>query len=884
MTHSYIFSIIMAAYNAEQYLAEAVDSLKEQTIGFDNIQLIIVDDGSTDHTPVLADTIAKDHENIQIVHKKNGGASSARNAGLPYAQGRYLNFMDSDDKLSPETLENVYHFFQEHEAETDAVVIPMIYFDGGNDEHLLNFFRKKTYVADLEEHPDYVAMSMSSTFIRSEVAKDIQFDTRLAYAEDARILLPLLLKKRKLGVVSEAIYWYRRHASGEVSATQNTKFNPRWYQPYLDYFCLGVIHDCIQTCGEVPSFVQFTIAYDLQLRLRVDHIPDSVMNEAEKKHYMDTLLKVYSYIDDNVLLAQKRTFAEQKLYILKEKHKTLPEFIPEKNNIQICFNGQKVYDMKRSPVSIYFISIKDSLCTIEGAVNYFPTVMHEVTPYMQVNGEQYPCTLTDYHEDRCCLGELVLRRQGFCCQFTLDPQKALTKVQILFSYDHMNVRPFKYRFYKYVPLDTTFSNAYGLIDSYILQFRKSTILLEKADKKLIQEKEAAFLDEVRNSGEYSEADIQLRALAHTHKFHRPIWLISDRYDQADDNGEAFFIYMRKHHRLSVRSYFVLSENSRDYERLKAIGPVISPGSPEHKRLYFQADCIISSQANNSDIQPYADQNPLYKDLTVQKPFIFLQHGVIKDDLSSWLNRYNKNIRGFITTAKPEYMSVAAPDYAYTKREVWLTGLPRHDRLYNAPEKMITVMPTWRNTLLGSLTADGHWVALPGLADSAYVTFYRELFQNQRLNETARQLGYTLAFKPHPNMMDFISYFHLPSSVKVLDKDFSYRDTFAKSDLILTDYSSVVFDFAYLRKPILYYQGDHEEFFSGEHTYTKGYFDYERDGFGEVTYSLDETVNQLISYMENGCRLKDKYRTRMDQFFAFNDHNCCKRIYQKIRSI
>ena len=104
MTRPYIFSIIMAAYNAERYIEEAVDSLKNQTLGFENIQLIIVDDGSKDNTPALADRIAEGHANIRILHKENGGASSARNAGLAYAEGRYINFMDSDDKLSPETL------------------------------------------------------------------------------------------------------------------------------------------------------------------------------------------------------------------------------------------------------------------------------------------------------------------------------------------------------------------------------------------------------------------------------------------------------------------------------------------------------------------------------------------------------------------------------------------------------------------------------------------------------------------------------------------------------------------------------------------------------------------------------------------------------------
>ena len=90
-------------------------------------------------------------------------------------------------------------------------------------------------------------------------------------------------------------------------------------------------------------------------------------------------------------------------------------------------------------------------------------------------------------------------------------------------------------------------------------------------------------------------------------------------------------------------------------------------------------------------------------------------------------------------------------------------------------------------------------------------------------------------------------------VKFLDANAQYRDIYAQSNLVITDYSSACFDFAYLRKPIVYCQFDREEFFAGEHVYTKGYFDYERDGFGEVEYDLESTVDRIIEYMENGCR-------------------------------
>ena len=83
--------------------------------------------------------------------------------------------------------------------------------------------------------------------------------------------------------------------------------------------------------------------------------------------------------------------------------------------------------------------------------------------------------------------------------------------------------------------------------------------------------------------------------------------------------------------------------------------------------------------------------------------------------------------------------------------------------------------------------------------------------------------------------------------------------------------------------MVYSQFDKHTFFT-HHTYSKGYFDYERDGFGEVTYDLDSTIQCLKSYIRNDCVLKDKYRERIDRFFAFNDRKNCERVYNEIKSL
>ena len=108
----------------------------------------------------------------------------------------------------------------------------------------------------------------------------------------------------------------------------------------------------------------------------------------------------------------------------------------------------------------------------------------------------------------------------------------------------------------------------------------------------------------------------------------------------------------------------------------------------------------------------------------------------------------------------------------------------------------------------------------------------------------------------------------------------YNAVFAKSALTVTDYSSVIFDFAYLRKYIIYAQFDKEQFFENQ-VYDEGYFSYEKDGFGPVCTDLESTVDALIKAVEQDCRVPKKYIDRVNTFFAFDDQKNSERIYQAI---
>ena len=106
-----------------------------------------------------------------------------------------------------------------------------------------------------------------------------------------------------------------------------------------------------------------------------------------------------------------------------------------------------------------------------------------------------------------------------------------------------------------------------------------------------------------------------------------------------------------------------------------------------------------------------------------------------------------------------------------------------------------------------------------------------------------------------------------------------KDLLKESKLLVTDFSSVYFDFGYMRKPVVHFQFD-ESTFNDNH-YTKGYFDYRRDGFGDVCLKTEDTVDSIIKIINGDFTVEDKYLKRMNSNFVYRDDKNCERIFNRI---
>ena len=349
---------------------------------------------------------------------------------------------------------------------------------------------------------------------------------------------------------------------------------------------------------------------------------------------------------------------------------------------------------------------------------------------------------------------------------------------------------------------------------------------------------------------------------------RDIWLVMDRKTMADDNAEHLFKYI-KDKKDGIKKFCVLHNSSPDFSRINELfkGQVIDCDSFKHKLYYIFTKKLISSQGSEFDLNPFLNKNPQLTSGICNLDFYFLQHGVIKDNMSSWLRKYDRNPKLIVSSTQLEYESLFDEGYYYDKDVIQLLGLPRYDNLTNENlKKQIVIMPTWRNYLTNK----------EELLNSEYFKRFNSLINNEKLIKYARNNDYELVFKPHPELTPYLDLFDRNDYVQI-DLDKRYQDIFNESSLMITDYSSIFFDFSYLKKPLIYYQYGNDYHYDAEN----GYFNYKNNGFGPVIDNEEELVGKIISYIDNDCEMEDIYKGRVDEFFKYRDQNNSKRCYEWI---
>lgn len=223
MKNNVLLSIIVPIYNVEKYLEECLDSL---LLGMqDKCEIILVDDGSKDSSSDICEKYAKNDARIRVNHKENGGLSSARNVGLSMATGKYITFVDSDDKVFPESIPDICRRIEFSETDIYFLRLFKLYPDGqlhdlgdGIQASGLQFQSKDDIIKYLSSRPKFPGSACGKLFRRAFLLEhDLHFPYDRRYSEDLGFIRDCILYAKSFDALDIPYYQYRQNRAGSIT-------------------------------------------------------------------------------------------------------------------------------------------------------------------------------------------------------------------------------------------------------------------------------------------------------------------------------------------------------------------------------------------------------------------------------------------------------------------------------------------------------------------------------------------------------------------------------------------------------------------------------------------------------------------------------------------
>jgi len=848
----FLISAVIATYNVARYLPALLASIEAQVYGSRNVQFVFVDDGSTDDSAAIIREWARDREDhVVLLTQENAWVAEARNAGLEVATGEWVTFTDPDDVLDPGYFFEVDKFIRYHGHRRDVNLLAahqMRLLESGEvrDNHPQRYkFAQGSRIINLDAEP-VIQLSVNSSFVRRDLLEQhrIRFDDRVRpNFEDGHFLGRYMLRTgaETLAVMASAKYLYR--VRGDGSSLLESSFRSREkYVSVLRYGYLDLLR-AAQALGDIPRWLENTILYDLFWYFKEQQAIHSLTAGAPAdvfEEFHGLVGEIRSLIDPDAI----RSFDMMGLsFSIRET--VLRAYSEERIRHDYVILRHVDEDRQLVKISYWFSGeLPEEQIRLDGAET---VPVHETVQDYRFYGR---VTIRQRHLWLRRGKRLNVRLDGVPQQVTRweqqGHQQGLTAKQIdpRIAGQRREVRE------RFDPRGDSVSQR---VKRQLGNWRR------RQARKLTAE---SLYDQ--------RLELALRRRS-TQQRYAHAWVFMDRDTDANDNAEHLYRHVVRHHP-EINAWFVLRKGSKDWPRLAAEGfRLVDYGSWEWNLLIRHADHLASSHADAYVNQPLDQRRygkPRFK-------YTFLQHGVTQDDISRWLNW--KRIDVFVTTTPAEHRSIAgAGPYAFSEHEVVRTSMPRFDRLWakrvSVPEPerdTILVMPTWRETLLGPRVGDSNERGkIADFPNTEYAQQLTALLSSPRLRDLAERTGKRLAFMPHPNMRPYLGDFALPDHVQVWSFDtHPIQDILARTSAFVTDYSSLAFDVGFLDIPMVYFQFDAESFFEGTHLRRRGYFNYDRDGYGPVEATPDAVVDHLMEIGERGYRSSDEYRRRTAAAFV-----------------
>lgn len=337
---SYLATVIVPIYNSEKFLKNCIDSIICQTADLSKIQVLMINDGSTDTSETICKNYCKKYDNFFFISKENEGLSKTRNRGLKEAEGKYIFYLDSDDSLRKDTIKSVTDFFDTVYDEVDLVTYRITQYYNGRPK--LVHYRYKTliksgvYDLNLPENA-FITQTNINICVKNRGEKNILFDfTENFKHEDEKYCCDVLSEKMKIGFCADGEYIYNRNNENSIASSS--------FSPDIVFDAATEFYEKLfsRYAYKVPPYFQGIVFNDLRWKFKEEKLYPTKYNDAELGSAHKRIAALLERIDTDIIIKHPTVTAEHIHYWLNLKPNCSPAALTFPKSVCVFADGTRI--------------------------------------------------------------------------------------------------------------------------------------------------------------------------------------------------------------------------------------------------------------------------------------------------------------------------------------------------------------------------------------------------------------------------------------------------------------------------------------------------------------------------------------------------------------
>lgn len=867
----------------------SIDCIKRSDSLNDNIELIFADISGKENEDYKSLT----YDMAPVEYLTAQDEIDALKKSFPLVTSDFFTVVRSGDSFDEHFYERVINLLEANGCSVGMCEKYFQYETFKGADQLSSGMNSLPEVIDLSKRYGKFPWFMEGTVLQTSLLAAVKLDKSLGHEAVKIFLLRILLMNNMVCYANGVRYVYCTPHDNEYRLFQGV-YDRDWYFKSIQDFT-AFAKEVHRNLGEVPKFVQYFLLYMLYARIdaNINNRNKHVLDEQEALAFKDDVSTMLKELDDEVILNVDSTglakrSVEMRFLLVRIKNDfddRKEQLIKGSGTLYMAYNNIIIYKSDEIRVNICFMNYVNGILEIDAT---FPAIFPKTkcTLIAQLDDREVLPVYNERYTITKIFGCSAYRQHSMHFSIPIDEIQDIYRLSFALKAGTKNYRVYpEFKSHTSRIAGRLVWMYWPMTSKYIVYHKSESIWIKRSGKKERLYRQLRMFKQLISGKSKLNRRALVARLAYwiTRPIYRrkKIWMFFDKIYKGGDSSEYLYRYSSKMDD-GITKYYLIDKNATDYKRIKADGfKPLKRGSLKHRLVFFNAQMMIVSNSTVFAFNDLTMQGSSYFRDIVDFHVVCVQHGLSVQKIAIAQNRLRDNTRLYFCASPVEIENLSRPVYDYVGYDALkLTGVPRYDGLVNNDKKQIMISPTWRMQS-AMLVSKNEGVARDyneHFKETSYYKVFNSLINDERLISAAKRYGYKIAFVLHPIVSPQVSDFDQNDYVDIIPAigDMSYEKMFCESSLMVTDFSGIQFDFAYMRKPLVYLH--HNEI--PQH-YEEGAYHYDTMAFGEIVHTNDELIDMLTEYMSTGCKMKDEYRARADRFFAFDDHDNCKRIYTEM---